>query len=359
MLNDTRLESEQAPSTMDHFTDVQAQDTDATVTVTERDTREINKSIPLDTPSDNTPYISDSVSKPCITSDESPIPVIIPSKAPYHERYYLRYHEGKRTTSMDLEGTKDFLQHLGYDGGELRMAREGKDFAKNLQNTLGYKNTQVRCSYCGADITGVEFSRLPDNRVRCTSCSRTVVKNKAEVEELCKRVIANMSKFFGANIDVNVSIELMEERKLKKKLGIPLGIQDNLSILVLGVAINKKNNYTILLENGAPRISLIATFAHELTHIWQYLHWDSMKGFKQCPQSKRLLVYEGMAKWAEIQYLYLMGETAVAKREEYIIRNRDDEYGKGFCLYDDWYPLSREAMTCEETPFKPERYPFD
>ena len=84
-----------------------------------------------------------------------------------------------------------------------------------------------------------------------------------------------------------------------------------------------------------------------------------MKGFKQCPQSKRLLVYEGMAKWAEIQYLYLMVETAVAKREEYIIRNRDDEYGKGFCLYDDWYPLSREAMTCEETPFKPERYPFD
>ena len=278
---------------------------------------------------------------------------------PYHERYYLKYREGKRSTPLDLAGTKAFLQELGFDGGELRQAREGKDCAASYRGADKNKNNQMRCSYCGAEIAGVEFYRLPDGRMRCTTCSSTVVKTKAEVEELCQRVIANLDNFFGATIDVPVSIEVVDELKLKKKIGVPLGTKDSQSMLILGVAINKKKKYSIILENGAPRISLIATFAHELTHIWQYTHWDNKKNFKKCSKSKRLLIYEGMAKWAEIQYLYMIGETNVAKREEYITRNRQDEYGIGFCLYEDHYPLSRDAMSCEDTPFTPDRYPFD
>ena len=283
----------------------------------------------------------------------------LPEKAPYHERYYLRYRGGKRTTQLDLDGTKSFLQEIGFDGGELRQAREGKDRAASFRDADQGKGGQTRCSYCGADISGVEFYRLPDGRVRCTSCSNTLVETKAEVEELCKRVKDNLDNFFGAVIDVPVSIEVLEERKLKKKVGVPLGTQDSQSVLILGVAVNKKKKYRILLENGAPRISLIATFAHELTHIWQYTHWDNRKDFKTCPDNKRLIIYEGMAKWAEIQYLYLVGETTVARREEYLTRQRQDEYGIGFCLYEDRYPLSREAMICEDTPFNPNQYPFD
>ena len=278
---------------------------------------------------------------------------------PYHERYYLKYREGKRNTALDLEGTKSFLQGIGFDGGELRRAREGKNCAENLRNTDKNKPNQMFCSYCGTELSGVEFFRLPDGRMRCNTCSNTVVKSKAEVEALCKRFIENMDSFFGARIDVPVSIEVTDERKLKKKLGIPLDTRDSQSMLILGVAVNKKQKYSIILENGAPRISLIATFAHELTHIWQYTHWDNNKNLKKCPKSKRLLIYEGMAKWVEIQYLYLVGETNVARREEYITRNRQDEYGIGFCLYEDRYPLSREAMFCEETPFTPNSYPFD
>lgn len=278
---------------------------------------------------------------------------------PYHERYYLKYREGKRSTPLDLAGTKAFLQGLGFDGGELRQAREGKNCAEGFRNPEKNRNNQMRCSYCGAEISGVEFFRLPDGRMRCTTCSSTIVATKAEVEALCQRVIANMDNFFGATIDVPISVEVVDERKLKKKIGVPLGTKDSQSMLILGVAINKKKKYSIILENGAPRISLIATFAHELTHIWQYTHWDDQEAFRKCPKSKRLLIYEGMAKWAEIQYLYLIGETTVARREEYFTRNRQDEYGIGFCLYEDHYPLSREAMFCEDTPFTPGRYPFD
>ena len=200
---------------------------------------------------------------------------------------------------------------------------------------------------------------MPDGRVRCNICNQTIVKTKSEVEALYQRVIANMDSFFGAVFDVPISVEIVDELNLKRKIGVPLGTMDDQSLLILGVAINKKKKYSIILENGAPRISLIATFAHELTHIWQYTHWDNKKNFKKCPNDKRLLIYEGMAKWVEIQYLYLIGEVNVAKREEYITRNRKDEYGIGFCLYESRYPLSRESMNCDNTPFTVNGYPFD
>ena len=303
--------------------------------------------------------VEEELSSERLPDEEKADPLLeIMKTPPYHERYYLQYGGGKRTTALDLSGTKTFLQTIGFDGGELRQAREGKGQSEVFQNSDKNKKNQMYCSYCGAEIAGVEYYRLPDGRLRCTACSRSIVSDKEEIQELCKRVIANMDNFFGATIDVPVSIEVLDERKLKKRVGIPLGERDNQSTLILGVAINKKKKYSIFLENGAPRISLIATFAHELTHIWQYTHWDNNKNLKKCPKGNRLLIYEGMAKWVEIQYLYLIGETNVAKREESITRGRQDEYGVGFCLYEDHYPLSREVMACKETPFTPNSYPF-
>ena len=291
-------------------------------------------------------------------AEEAEPPETEPKPVPYSARYSLKYREGKRSTALDLAGTRAFLLDAGFDGGELRRAREGKSCAQQIRDAENSKSSRLRCSYCGAEISGVEFYRLPDGRMRCTTCSSTVVKTKAEVEALCRRVITNMDQFFGATLGVPVSIEVTEERKLKKRIGVPLGTRDSQSVLILGVAVNRKNRYSIILENGAPRISLIATFAHELTHIWQYTHWDNNQSFPKCAPGKRLLIYEGMAKWVEIQYLYLIGETDVAQREETITRNRQDEYGIGFRLYEDRYPLTRDAILCEETPFTPNQYPL-
>lgn len=277
----------------------------------------------------------------------------------YHERYYLAYHEGKRTTPLDLDGTKAFLQAIGFDGGELRKARLGRCDSEELSLPEKGKANRLSCSYCDSSISGVEFYRLKDNRIRCSACSATLVKTKAEAQELYKRVVSNLESFFGANLDVPVAVEILEENKLKRKMGVPLGTKDGDSILVLGLAVNKKNKYSIYMENGAPRMSMIATFAHELTHIWQYTHWDTKKKFKKCSKGKRLIIYEGMAKWVEIQYLYLIGETNAAKREEEKTRIRNDEYGEGFRLYEQHYPLTRETMNCKQTPFTEEHYPFE
>lgn len=274
----------------------------------------------------------------------------------YAENYYLRYGN-KEKDYLDLEGTRNFLETLGFNGGELRQARKGKESFQTYKTSESENTNQLFCSYCGLEISGVEYHRLPDGRLRCTSCSNSLVKS--EMQELCDRVKTNMESFFGAAINVPIHIEVLEERKLKKKIKSPLSTIDDKSILVLGAAVNDKKGYRIYLENGAPRISVIATFAHELTHIWQYTNWDNKKGFKVCPKNQRLLIYEGMAKWVEIQYLYLIGETAVARREEYITRNREDEYGIGFNMIEDKYPLSYGTIVCDNAPFTRNSYPID
>ena len=81
------------------------------------------------------------------TAAEEQMPTVPETKEiPYHERYYLKYRDGKRSTPLDLEGTKAFLQGLGFDGGELRQAREGKDRAESYRNADKNKTNQMRCS---------------------------------------------------------------------------------------------------------------------------------------------------------------------------------------------------------------------
>jgi hypothetical protein len=151
---------------------------------------------------------------------------------------------------------------------------------------------------------------------------------------------------------------MVNAKKLHKHLGktfIPTGKMDS---RVLGVAINDKNGYAILVENGAPRLQATMTMVHELTHIWQYLNWDAAQIKKLYGQAQELQIYEGMAKWSEIQYAYLIGEPATAKREEIITRNRQDEYGKGFLKYAAVYPLSVETHLNEATPFDNKQKPL-
>lgn len=308
---------------------------------------------------DENEKFADETKKTEKTMDQDSCKVDLTIKKPYHERYYLLYNNAKVSTNLDLKSTSKFLQDIGYNGGELQQARYGQDIAENFRNVHDQDINQMYCSYCGSDISGVEYYRLPDKRLRCTSCSNTLVNTKAEVEEIYNRILLNLATFFGADINVPISIEILDERKLKRKVGLSLGEYDNQSVLILGVAVHKNKKYSILLENGAPRISLIATFAHELTHIWQYTNWGNKKGFEKFSKDKHRLIYEGMAKWSEIQYLYLVGEKNVARREEEFTRKRDDVYGIGFCMYENCYPLNRETMTCDETPFTTDKYPID
>ncbi len=269
---------------------------------------------------------------------------------------YLLYGGNDIPEGINYKETLAFLTgQLKYNGGELRQARQNKDGSGIINPEE--KVTEF-CSYCSLPISGVDYYRLPDGRKRCTNCNRSLVKSLEELNAIFNEVLLNMELFFGATIDVPISVEMLEERKLKKKVRKGLGNPPK-NVLILGVAVEHKGKYTIYIENGIPRASLIATLAHELTHIWQYTHWNAKSIKKQYGSKMKHIIYEGMAMWTEIQYLYHIGEQTIAKREELTTLARNDEYGIGFALFSDQYPLNKETKAFIETPFSAGDTPLD
>ena len=272
------------------------------------------------------------------------------SRKPYHLRYYLLYGGDQVPEGLDLPGALSYLEELGFGNSELKQARVGRETADRIGRGEPPEGTRY-CDFCGVELVGTEYEVLSDGRERCMTCSRTAVKTEEEFRAIYQSVVENLELFYGAKITAPVRVEMVNAQKLHRRLGkrfVPTGKSDG---RVLGVAIRDKKGYTILVENGAPRMQSILTMAHEMIHIWQYLNWDAKAIRKRYGKAMELEVYEGMAKWGEIQYAYLMGEQAVGRREELRTRLRQDEYGRGFLRYVAKYPLSTEIRLTGNTPF--------
>ena len=275
----------------------------------------------------------------------------INERKPYHERYYLLFGGQTVPDAIKPRETLDFLRARGYGNNELTQARNGVDVAKRLEETFvpGQK-TKHYCDFCGTEILGTEYEVLNDGRERCMVCSRTAVKTEEEFVDLYQEVLANLQAFYGIKINIPIQVRMVNAKKLHKALGktfVPTGNTDG---RILGAAIKSNKGYQLLVENGSPRMATMMTMAHELTHMWQYITWDR-KAIRSMYGKQELEIYEGMAKWSEIQYAYLLNETASAKREEIITRKRNDEYGRGFLRYVYQYPLSSDTPLKGDTPF--------
>ena len=281
-------------------------------------------------------------------------------KKPYHERYYMLFGHQSEPSYIDLAGTLDYLTEMGLANNSLKQAREGKKIAEQVEATFKPGKPDARyCDFCGAEIYGVEYETLTDGRDRCISCGRTAIKTEKEFRKIFEDVKRNMESFFGIKINVGIRVEMVNSRTLHKRLGkafIPTPKSDG---RVLGVAIKDKNGYKLYVENGSPRMASMLTIAHELTHIWQYVNWNDKAIRKQYGKKLRLEIYEGMAKWVEIQYAYLINEPELAKREEIITSYRNDEYGRGFLRYLANYPFSTGTVITKPTPFLNVAMPLD
>ena len=280
-------------------------------------------------------------------------------RKPYHKRYYLLYGAEALSENVDVAGVLDLLLGLGYGNSALTQARKGTDVAGMIERSFVPNRTGVHyCDFCGCELTGLEYDILGDGRERCTNCSRTAVKSAEEFQALHDAVLRNMQVFFGVKINAPVHVQMVNSKKLHRKLGksfVPTGSFDG---RVLGVAIRSRDGYSILVENGAPRLQATMTMVHEMTHIWQYLNWNEKEILNRYGQDQNLEIYEGMAKWVEIQYAYLLGEIATGKREELITRSRDDAYGKGFVKYAGRYPLSIGPLSGRGIPFDDPKKPL-
>ena len=114
----------------------------------------------------------------------------------------------------------------------------------------------------------------------------------------------------------------------------------------------------LIMENGSPRLAAIETMVHEMTHIWQYINWPDgavnsiyNMGNPALTRIANDVVYEGMAVWASVQYLYQIGETQYASEIEMNAAARADVYGLGFLLFREQYPLVKDGALIRITPF--------
>ncbi len=259
----------------------------------------------------------------------------------YQKNCYLKYGYDVIHSLIDIEGTIEYLSGYEFNKNPLQQARTGAELAEEYEKTYDPQKYGAHlCDFCGIELIGGEYDLLKDGRERCNRCSMTAVKTGEEFKELYKNVVRNMETFYGIKLNVAIKVRMTDAKKIARHFGEKFVATPGFDGRTLGFAQKDKNGYCIYVENGSPKLAAMATIAHELTHIWQYLNWDDKAINDVYGRNNSLEVYEGMAKWAEIQYLILLNEIPYAKRQEIATRLRQDAYGQGFIKYAEKYPLT-------------------
>lgn len=266
----------------------------------------------------------------------------------YQKECFLKFGYEEVDKRLHLEELLKYLTLRGWGNNEYKEARE-KDILEKTALDFDAANT---CDFCGLPLSGVSYERISDGRVRCNECSTSAIDNEQEFIETFTHALGTMESFYNIDINVAIAVRMTDAKTIAKGAHAVFVPSRQFTARVLGFAQRKRGKYTILVENGSPRLMAVKTLVHELTHIWQYLNWKDEDIRKLYGTgSNRDIVYEGMAEWAAIQYLYLIGETNFAREQELITEQREDAYGVGFVLYREKYPMIINSQTIKNSPF--------
>lgn len=276
------------------------------------------------------------------------------------ENQYLKFGKPEGYSFVSPSGLLNYLKAHGFGDNSLTQARyriaESSIFKKITEKT---NEGAHYCDFCGQEL-GVEYDILSDRRERCYECSKTVVESLEDFREVYIEVKRNMEVMFGINFFASINVVTTSAREIAAKTGFHFVPTSGYDGRPLGFATDNHGVYTINVENQSPYLCAVSTIAHELTHVWQYINWDKKeikkkyfaKIKKEFPSHKpELVLYEGMAKWVEIQYLFLINEKERAYREMVYTMNRKDEYGLGFLIFYQKYGITNGTFIEGTTPF--------
>jgi hypothetical protein len=273
----------------------------------------------------------------------------------YSKSHFLLYGYDRLDPMLNIRDTLRFLSMHCYDKSALEQARINSDLAARIEAEFDLNKPDAHfCDFCAVELSSGEYDILADGRERCTQCSASALKTVEQFTRLYENSLRNMETFFGIRINVAIKVRLANAKKIAKLCGEVFIPTPGFDGRVLAFAKKDYDGNTIYVENGAPKIAAVANIVHELTHIWQYINWDRMKIRSHYGKDKELMVYEGMAKWTEIQYMLFLNEVSYAKRQEIYTIGRDDAYGKGFINYKAQYPLVYGPGYRKTSPFNKE-----
>ena len=272
----------------------------------------------------------------------------------YQKECFLKFGYEEIDSRLNIEELMKYLRVRGWTESALTQARTKDVFDKKELDV----EAENHCDFCGRPISGASYDLLNDGRVRCNDCSASAISSTEELKALLYQILELMEAFYGISYKVPISVTATDARTVAKGVGQVFKPSTELASRVLGYAQKKNGKYSLVIENGSPRLAAVDTIVHEMTHIWQYMKWDDEAvkkifdiGNEKLAKIAVDIVYEGMAVWAAVQYLYQIGETYYASQLENMTERRQDVYGWGFTLYRDQYPLVKDSRLLKVTPF--------
>lgn len=269
-------------------------------------------------------------------------------KSRYQKECFLKFGFNEIDKRLQLQDVMKYLTVRGFSQNAFRRART-RDLMKESLLDL---NAEKRCDFCGMPISGVSCERLTDGRVRCNDCTNSAITTVEEFKEIFKQCLSLMQNFYSISYSVGMNVVTTDAKTIAKGAGSVFKPSTEYAVRVLGYAKKSIGRYEIYLENGSPRLATIETMVHELTHIWQYINWNEKTIRKLYPDPiVRDKLYEGMACWTSIQYLYLIGENSYARDQEMMMESRGDVYGEGFKLFREKYPFIKDSSLVRHSPF--------
>lgn len=277
------------------------------------------------------------------------------TKTRYQRECFLKFGFDEIDARLQIEEVRKYLRVRGWTNNYLLQARN--------RNSEALQDLQLqsvnRCDFCGLPLNGVSFDVLNDGRTRCNDCSRTAISTVVDFKDLFYQTLEMMESFYGIEYHVPVRVEMADARKVASGVGRIFIPSVEVTNRILGYAQRKHGKYSLIIENGSPRLATIDTMVHEMTHIWQYLNWKDERvsavygmGKPSCSSIAKDIVYEGMAMWASIQFLYQIGESLFAVRQEALAEQRKDVYGLGFLLFREQYPFVKDSSPINYSPFQ-------
>ncbi|MCR4586958.1 MAG: hypothetical protein K5682_00995 [Lachnospiraceae bacterium] len=274
--------------------------------------------------------------------------IVSPQKSRYQEECYLKFGFNQIDRRLQLQEVMKYLTVRGFSQNAYRKARTRNPMEESLLDLSAVNH----CDFCGKPVNAVSYERLTDGRIRCNDCANSAVNTVEEFRDIFKQCLSLMQSFYGINFNGELSVVTADANVIAKHAGSIYKPSTEYANRVLGFAKKESGRFSVYVENGSPRLATILTVAHELTHIWQYKNWktkDIRKLYRK--PIERDLVYEGMAVWASIQYLYLIGEISYARDQELIMESSGDVYGEGFKMFREKYPLIKDSALVQHSPF--------
>lgn len=235
---------------------------------------------------------------------------------------FLCYGGSDVSPALHLAKAKAVLDALFLSEYQITAQRQAFYSAEREKPALAEPATV--CDFCGRPATAGQLKRLPDGRERCETCTSQAVDTLKGLKSVYKDARAFLTGRFDLDLTRDIDLRFADPQEVAAAHGGTFMPTADFDERAIGLAIqDAPGHYTILIENGQPYHLMLETVAHELTHIWQFVHLDVRKMHAE----HGLLLIEGHATWAGLQCLESKG---IAK--EHIARQtaRNDVYGAGY-----------------------------